>query len=78
VFERLEDRIYVLIAKAVLTSDDVALEEIASELRAALREHIERARRMAVSRVSPPRRRKTDFEEPKLLYTPCGQKTQPR
>jgi hypothetical protein len=47
-----EERIYTLIAKAIAASD-AEIEEVMVELRAALKEHIQRTKAMAVSSLSP-------------------------
>ena len=60
---RLEDRIYALIGRAVRTSDPGDLDVLFSQLRASLREHILRLRKMASAKLPPPRRRKTDLDE---------------
>lgn len=44
-----EDRIYTLIAKAIAASDPTEIEEVMVELRAALKEHIQRTKAIAVS-----------------------------
>jgi len=54
---RLEDRIRELCAKAVVTPESAELDEIFQQLRAALREHTERLRHLAVSAPVPPDRR---------------------
>ena len=53
---RLEDRIRELCAKAV-TSDDTELPSVMSELRSAMREHIERIRTLAVRQLAGERPR---------------------
>jgi hypothetical protein len=50
-FRRLEDRVRELCAWALASTDPVELHEIATQLRAALREHINRVR---MSAVNPP------------------------
>jgi hypothetical protein len=57
---RLEDRIRELCAKAV-TVDDPELSSVMSELRSAMREHIERIRTLAVRQLARER--------------PCGDET---
>lgn len=49
-----EDQIRALIAKAIETSDSQELEIVIKELRAALKEHIQNAKAMAVSSWSSP------------------------
>jgi hypothetical protein len=44
-----EDRIYALIAKAIAASDSAEIEEVMVELRAALKEHIQQTKALAVS-----------------------------
>jgi uncharacterized protein (DUF2267 family) len=44
-----EDQIRALIAKAIATSDPQELETVIKELRAALKDHIQRTKAMAVS-----------------------------
>ena len=55
----LEDQIYVLIERAIDTSDPDELEKVMAELRVALKEHIQQARTAAASSWPPvsPRRR---------------------
>jgi hypothetical protein len=50
--EALEERIYSLIAKAVAASDD-EIEAVMVELRAALKEHVQRTKTMAMSTLTP-------------------------
>lgn len=45
-------RIYALIAKAVATSDSDEFEQIMTELRAVLKEHIQRIRALAAAKLS--------------------------
>jgi hypothetical protein len=47
-----ENRIYALIEKAIDTSDPEELEVVMKELRAALKEHIELTKSLAVSTLS--------------------------
>lgn len=47
-----EERIYALIAKAIATTDAAEVEVIMEELRAALKEHIRRARAIALPTLS--------------------------
>ena len=54
---RLEDRIRELCARAVVTPESAELDEIFHRLRAALREHTERLRQLAVSTPVLPDRR---------------------
>lgn len=50
-----EDQIRGLVAKAISTSDPQELERVIRELRAALKQHIEKTKAMAVSSwCSPP------------------------
>jgi len=44
-----EDQIRVLIAKAISTSDPQELEDVIKELRAALKDHIQKTKAMAIS-----------------------------
>jgi|307.fasta_scaffold310231_2 uncharacterized protein (DUF2267 family) len=44
-----EDQIRALVAKAIETSDPQELETVIKELRAALKEHIQKTKAMAVS-----------------------------
>jgi hypothetical protein len=44
-----EEQIRALIAKAIETSDPLELETVIKELRAALKEHIQKTKAMAVS-----------------------------
>jgi hypothetical protein len=50
-----------LVEKATTTHDPTELEQVLAELTAALREHIQRVRKMAS--VEIPSRRKSDFSE---------------
>lgn len=54
---RLEDRIRRLCAQAVSTADPDELNEILQQLKAALREHTGRLRKLATKRPIPPERR---------------------
>lgn len=54
---RLEDRIRELCARAVVTPESGELDEIFTQLRAALREHTDRLRHLAVSAPLPRERR---------------------
>lgn len=57
--KRLEDQIRRLVAKAATTSDSSELEQVIVELRAALKEHVQRLRKMAVSMSPQAHRRDT-------------------
>jgi hypothetical protein len=57
----LEDRIRELCAKAV-ASDDTDFQSVTSELRSAMREHIERVRKMAVQQLAEERQRRNRAE----------------
>jgi DNA anti-recombination protein RmuC len=59
--KRLSDRISGLVEKATATQDPTELEQVLAELTAALREHIQRVRKMASAEL--PGRRRTDFSE---------------
>jgi hypothetical protein len=48
---RLEDRIQTLAAKAVATQDPAELNDIIHQLRAALREHADRLRKLAAEKL---------------------------
>jgi DNA anti-recombination protein RmuC len=50
-----------LVEKATATQDPTELEQVLAELTAALREHIQRVRKMASAEL--PGRRRTDFSE---------------
>ena len=54
---RLEDRIRNLCAKAMVTTDPTELSGILEQLRAALRDHVARLRRLAAGFRLPPERR---------------------
>jgi len=54
---RLEDRIRELCTRAVTVSESQELHDILGKLRAALREHTQRLRRLAVKNPIPPDRR---------------------
>ena len=54
---RLEDRIRKLSAEAVAAADPAEADKILEELTAALREHVERLRRLATARPVRPERR---------------------
>ena len=59
--KRLEDHIRRLVAKAAITSNSSELELVIVALRAALKEHVRRLRRVAVSMSLQPHRRDTDW-----------------
>jgi hypothetical protein len=44
-----DERMYTLIAKAIAASDPIEIEGVMAELRAALKEHIQRTKAIAVS-----------------------------
>jgi len=48
-FNRSDDNIRALIARAIATTDPVEVESMMSELREALREHIQQTKRLALS-----------------------------
>jgi hypothetical protein len=48
-FNRSDENIRALIAKAIATTDQTELESMMSELREALREHIQQTKRLALS-----------------------------
>ena len=58
--QRLEDRIYALMEKAIAATEPAELESLIAELREALAEHIHRVRKMAATKLPVPRERKTD------------------
>jgi hypothetical protein len=58
--KRLEDRIYILVEKAIAAQNTEELEAIIADLRAALKEHTERLRKLAASKLVERDRRKTD------------------
>ncbi len=53
---RLDDRIRELCAKAIVVSNTDEFHSILVQLRAALREHTERLRKLAVMKLAPKRR----------------------
>ena len=58
--KRLEDRIYLLMEKAIAATEPAEVEKIIAELREALAEHIHRVRKMAATKLPLDRKRKTD------------------
>jgi hypothetical protein len=56
---RLEDRIRKLCAQAVATDDPEELSQTLNQLTAALHHHIERLRKLAATRPTPPERRRS-------------------
>lgn len=58
--KRLEDRIYILVEKAIAAQNTEELEAVIADLRAALKEHTERLRKLAASQLVERDRRKTD------------------
>lgn len=58
--KRLEDRIYTLVEKAIAAQNPEELESVITELRAALKEHTERIRKLAASKLTAKERRKID------------------
>jgi hypothetical protein len=56
--KRLEDRIYTLVEKAIAAQEKEELEAIIKDLRAALKEHIVRIRKLAAKPIDLERRKR--------------------